>query len=111
MFKSKSVAEHLFRGAIGLGAFAASTLLAASHPWLAILPLPLALLALRGCPLCWTIGLAQTVIAKLRGRPTDGYCADGSCALDASSRPSLRPSPRPSPRQRPAAASQASGEA
>lgn len=82
MFSSKSIAEHLVRGVIGLSALAAASgLMASSHPWLGLAALPVALVALRGCPTCWLLGLAQTVIAALRGKPTEGYCVDGTCAL------------------------------
>jgi hypothetical protein len=85
MFASKSVIEHLGRGGIGLAALVATALLAPSHPVLSLALVPVALIALRGCPMCWTVGLVETVIAKLRGRPSDA-CVDGSCAL----RPSRR---------------------
>ena len=84
-FASASIAEHLARGAVGLGALGASVLAASSHPWLSLLALPVALIALRGCPTCWTIGLVQTIAAKLLGRPADGACRDGTCAGPRSS--------------------------
>jgi len=77
---SKTLTEHLARGAVGLGALACALAVADAHPWLALLAVPVALFALRGCPTCWTVGLVQLLIAKLRGRPTDGLCRDGSCA-------------------------------
>jgi hypothetical protein len=79
MFASKSLLVHLSRGAVGLLAFAASIRLAESEPWSLWLTLPVALIALRGCPMCWTVGLIQTVAAKLAGRSSDA-CSDGSCA-------------------------------
>lgn len=81
MFASESLAEHLVRGLVGLGALAAVVALGSTHPWLSLLGLPVALLALRGCPLCWTVGLVQTAYARLRGRSSEGACTDGSCAL------------------------------
>ncbi len=80
MFASKSLVEHLFRGAVGLSAFAVSALIAADHPWVALGLVPLALVALRGCPMCWTIGLFQTALARLRGISAGRVCADGRCA-------------------------------
>ncbi len=79
MFASKGLAEHLARGAIGIGAFVCSGVLATTHPVLSLLALPVALIALRGCPMCWTIGLVQTIVAKVRGRPRDSFCTDGRC--------------------------------
>jgi hypothetical protein len=40
-----------------------------------------ALIAFRGCPLCWLMGMSQLIAAKAQGKPTDGLCLDGSCAL------------------------------
>jgi hypothetical protein len=80
MFASRTLVEHLARGALGLGALALSVALGTEAPWLLALTLPVALLALRGCPMCWTVGLIETVVAKLQGRATQA-CVDGSCAL------------------------------
>lgn len=82
MFASRTVTEHLARGAVGLGAFAAAMVLAPSHPW-ALALLPLAFVALRGCPMCWTLGLIETVAAKLRGKDARSTCSDGRCAVEA----------------------------
>jgi hypothetical protein len=45
------------------------------------LALPVALLAFRGCPMCWTLGLVETVIARVQGRPSKASCVEGSCAV------------------------------
>ena len=83
MFASQSLAEHLARGLVGLGAFAAALFLASHHPWLALAALPIGLFALRGCPSCWLLGLVQTVAL---GRAKGGACSDGSCANRSSSK-------------------------
>jgi hypothetical protein len=83
MFASKGIVEHLARGVLGVGALAASVVFATSHPFVSIIAIPAGLLALRGCPTCWTIGLVETVAGKVRGRAAGGACADGSCALGA----------------------------
>lgn len=80
MFASKTIIEHLVRGALGIGAFAAAAALAPAHPILALSLLPMGLVALRGCPMCWTVGLVQTIVARARGRSTAALCVDGSCA-------------------------------
>lgn len=69
MFASSTLAEHAVRGGIGFGALAAGMASATTHPWLAWLALPVALLAFRGCPTCWTIGLLEAAVARLQGRP------------------------------------------
>ena len=79
MFASKTIAQHLVRGALGIGAFVIATLVAPAHPLLALALLPAGLVALRGCPMCWTIGLAQTASATLQGKSRKGLCVDGRC--------------------------------
>ena len=69
MFASKSIGEHLLRGVFGALAAAFAVLLAPAHSLVALGFVPIAFVALRGCPICWTVGLAQTVMAKLRGGP------------------------------------------
>lgn len=81
VFASKTIAAHLLRGAVGIGAFVAASMLAPAHPALAIAMLPVALVALRGCPMCWTLGLVQMVAARMAGRSTAGLCRDGTCAI------------------------------
>jgi hypothetical protein len=97
VFASKSLTVHLARGAIGLGTLAAASALAPLG-WPLLVLLPVALIALRGCPMCWTIGLLQTAWARLR---RDGAakkaCLDGSCTvLDLTDRRGRSPgSPMP----------------
>ena len=81
MFASRSIAVHLLRGAVGFGALAAAMLLAASHPVWSLAALPAAFVALRGCPTCWTVGLVQTIAARVRGKGAPA-CPDGSCAAE-----------------------------
>jgi hypothetical protein len=81
MFASETLTSHLARGAIGLGALALSVELQAAHPWLLAVSIPVAVIALRGCPTCWMVGLVQTVAAKLTGRRSAAACIDGRCAM------------------------------
>ena len=80
MFGSRNLSIHLARGAVGASALTASVAWGEHLSWLLALTLPVALIALRGCPMCWTVGLFETVLAKLQGRTSDA-CADGSCAI------------------------------
>ncbi|QCX81363.1 hypothetical protein C9F11_38900 [Streptomyces sp. YIM 121038] len=76
-FASTSLPRHLARGTLGFGALAGSVLLVPAVGLVSLLLAPVGLLALRGCPLCWTIGLLQTISnGRLRRS-----CADGSCQL------------------------------
>lgn len=68
MFASKSLTEHVARGAVGIGVLVGTMMLIPDHPLLALAGIPVALIALRGCPACWTIGLFETIAATARGR-------------------------------------------
>jgi hypothetical protein len=86
-FASATIPRHILRGLIGLAAFAAAPALGAVHPLLTLVAFAAALIALRGCPLCWLTGMIQLISAKLQGEPTDGLCIDGSCALPRPDQP------------------------
>ncbi|MFC8720666.1 hypothetical protein [Kitasatospora sp. NPDC057198] len=76
-FASASLPRHLLRGAVGFGAVAAGLGLLPVVGVVALLLVPVGLFALRGCPMCWAIGLLQTVS---RGR-LRRECADGRCSI------------------------------
>ncbi len=82
MFASRSLIEHLFRGALGIGALTASGLLASSSPILSLGLIVVALVAFRGCPMCWAFGLAQTAMVALGRKRTSRRCGDGTCATE-----------------------------
>ena len=82
MFGSRGILEHVGRGVAGMGALAGAVALGSAHPWLSAAAAVVGLVTLRGCPTCWTIGLIQTVAAKIRGRPTDQLCVRGGCSID-----------------------------
>ncbi|MEU5400647.1 hypothetical protein ABZ348_15310 [Streptomyces sp. NPDC005963] len=75
-FASSSLTRHLLRGAVGFGGLAGAVLLFPLVGWASLLLVPVGLLALRGCPMCWTMGLIQTLsMGRLRRSCTDGGCA------------------------------------
>lgn len=76
-FASPTLTAHLLRGLFGFGPLVVAWLTWPAIGWLALLPAALGVVALRGCPMCWTVGLVQTVA---RGRYARS-CGDGSCAL------------------------------
>ena len=76
-FASASLPCHLLRGLIGFGSLIAAFALLPSVGPLSLLLLPVTLLAFRGCPTCWVIGLIETVS---RGR-LQRDCVDGQCKL------------------------------
>ncbi|MFD3463264.1 hypothetical protein ACFWVM_26410 [Nocardia fluminea] len=79
-FASKSVFEHLVRGGVGFGALIGSIALIPIVGPISLLLLPVGLVALRGCPTCWAIGLIQTIS---RGR-LQRSCDNGRCTLAVS---------------------------
>lgn len=81
-FASATVPRHLARGALGFGALAGSVALLPVTGPASLLLAPVGLLALRGCPMCWTLGLVETVSgARLRRS-----CANGRCELTRAGR-------------------------
>ncbi|MDT0347047.1 hypothetical protein RM590_31355 [Streptomyces sp. DSM 44938] len=76
-FASRSVPVHLARGIVGFGLLAGSVALVPDLGLGGLLLLPAGVVALRGCPACWVIGLAQTMS---RGR-LERSCADGGCRV------------------------------
>ncbi len=83
---STSVAAHLARGAIGFGLFGSAIALTPSlGPAALLLALP-GMVALRGCPTCWIVGLIQTISAGRLQRT----CADTGCRLRSSTTPRSR---------------------
>jgi hypothetical protein len=80
VFESSTLTVHIVRGIAGIAAVAAASSIAQTHPIYSLPLLAIALFALRGCPMCWTIGLIQMIGAKLRGGSTAGLCNDGRCS-------------------------------
>ncbi|GAB3655560.1 hypothetical protein GCM10027589_14770 [Actinocorallia lasiicapitis] len=76
-FTSASLPRHLVRGAVGFGGIVGGLVLLPLLGVLSLLLVPVGLLALRGCPMCWTIGLIQT----LSRHRLERSCADGHCTL------------------------------
>ncbi|GAA2230480.1 hypothetical protein GCM10010232_16000 [Streptomyces amakusaensis] len=81
-FASATLPRHVLRGAVGFGALAGSVLALPAVGPVSLLLVPVGLLALRGCPMCWTIGLVQTLS---RGRLRRS-CAAGRCELTTTGR-------------------------
>ncbi|WP_443051937.1 hypothetical protein [Streptomyces sp. NBC_00250] len=90
-FASKSVPRHLARGVIGFGLIIGSIAMVPVAGPATLLAAPLALIAFRGCPTCWMVGLAQTIS---RGR-LERQCVDGVCTL-TKAHPAAQPAGEPS---------------
>ena len=61
VFGSASLGAHLMRGAAAAALFAGAIVEQTAHPWLSLGAGVTALVALRGCPMCWTVGLVETL--------------------------------------------------
>lgn len=68
MFASNTLLEHGLRGLVGIGTLWYAVTIAATHPLGSLVLGVLALLAFRGCPICWAIGLVETASQRWRGR-------------------------------------------
>ena len=61
MFGSAFLGAHLMRGAAAAALLAWAIVHQPAHPWLSLGAGVAALVALRGCPMCWTVGLVETL--------------------------------------------------
>jgi hypothetical protein len=69
MFCSRSVSVHLLRGLGAVALVALAIVSGRQHIWL-VPPLGIgALVLMRGCPMCWLMGLIETLTIQ-RGRAT-----------------------------------------
>ncbi len=60
---------HVLRGAAAVALLVAGFSPGWPSPWPALLSLPLAAVLLRGCPMCWLLGLAE----RLRALPNRSH--------------------------------------
>ena len=69
MFGSRTVLEHALRGVVGLTAIIMAIVLGRETGAVALIAsvalAGIALVAFRGCPVCWTIGMVETVRERL----------------------------------------------
>lgn len=61
MFGSASLSAHLMRGAAAAALLAWAIVHQTGRPWLSLGAGVAALVALRGCPICWTLSLVETL--------------------------------------------------
>jgi hypothetical protein len=64
MFGSAFLGAHLMRGAAAAALLAWAIVHQTAHPWLSLVAGVAALVALRGCPMCWTVGLVETLTKR-----------------------------------------------
>ena len=61
IFGSVFLGAHLTRGAAAAALLIWAIVYQTEHPWLSLGAGVAALVALRGCPMCWTVGLVETL--------------------------------------------------
>src|SRR5262244_643039 len=69
MFGSAFLGAHLMRGAAAAALLAWAIVHQTAQPWPSVAAGVAALVALRGCPMCWTVGLVET-LSQGRRDPT-----------------------------------------
>jgi hypothetical protein len=80
MFASRTIAAHLMRGVIAAALITWALLHQSSEPVFAVAAIVLAVVAMRGCPLCWTMGLVETIGATIKVRPNTHASRCRSCS-------------------------------
>jgi hypothetical protein len=68
-FASRTLIEHLLRGAAAAGFLYFAFSKGDTYPVWAFAAGLGALVAMRGCPVCWTIGLVETAVRRWRATP------------------------------------------
>ena len=61
MYCSRSIGVHLLRGLGAVGLIALAVMYGEAHAWLLPPLLIGAVVLMRGCPMCWLMGLVETV--------------------------------------------------
>lgn len=69
MFCSTSVTQHLLRGAAAAALLACAVALFQTQVFVALLAVGGALLLMRGCPVCWLMGLFETIARRRSQAP------------------------------------------
>lgn len=65
IFGNKNLWLHLLRGVVGFAAMSMSLATVNQVWWPSLVLMPLALWMFKGCPICWTVGLLETLAHKV----------------------------------------------
>jgi hypothetical protein len=68
VFGNRTIALHILRGVLGVAALYGSLSTMNHTIWPSIVLLPAALYLLKGCPMCWTMGLIETIVMAVHKR-------------------------------------------
>ena len=66
VFASRRLTAHLARGLAAALFITGAIVFQQAHPWVSLAAGVTALVALRGCPVCWSIGLIETASIAMR---------------------------------------------
>ena len=72
MFASRNIPQHLIRGI--LAALLIAMALSPVPWWMAVPAVVAAMVLMRGCPMCWLIGLVMTIANRVGIRNTGSAC-------------------------------------
>jgi hypothetical protein len=64
MFASKTVVAHMVRGLIAAALIVCALVLQSTEPVFAVAAGVAAVAAMKGCPLCWAVGLFETISGR-----------------------------------------------
>ena len=67
-FGNRTIGLHILKGILGLAALYGSLSTMSRTIWPSLILLPVVLYLLQGCPLCWTMGLIETVAMTVHKR-------------------------------------------
>jgi hypothetical protein len=64
VFPSSTVTRHILRGILGLGFLVIALQYWPVLGWWTLLPAAAALICFGGCPMCWFVGLIETIFRR-----------------------------------------------
>ena len=67
-FGNKTIGIHLLRGVLGIAALYGAFSTMNQTIWPSLILLPAAIFFLKGCPMCWTMGLIETIVMVVHKR-------------------------------------------
>lgn len=78
IFGNRTIGRHLLRGALGITALYLSLSTLRGTTWGSLIFLGAALYLLKGCPMCWTLGLIETIVMTIHRRNEGQFDSDSS---------------------------------
>ena len=78
-FGNQTVVLHLMKGILGLSALGISLYTTNSEIWPSLVLIPASLYLLWGCPVCWTMGLIETVVMRFHQRNAERGALSQGC--------------------------------